>query len=272
MGDLGDPDVVDECMDAVDEVYHLGAAVNGTAEEFQRATITGTRNIVDSVVRHRVSKLIYMSSLSVLDLAAAKNGAVINESWPLEPRPLERGHYSNAKWAAEQIVRDAIETRGLRAAILRPGEVIAPGRPFLSGAAAIESGQFFLMFGDGSAPVPVTWMDDLMAAVEGAARTDHTAAQTFHVVSDSLTQDEIVRRYRAMTGSTKPVIRVPLQLLLAATGFGDIVARVFGRSSPLSSYRIRSAIGKRQFDCQSSRQLLGLNEAPSIAGVENLAC
>ena len=272
MGDLGDPDVVDECVHGVCEVYHLGAAVNGTAEDFQRATISGTRNIVDSAVRHRVSKLIYMSSLSVLNLAAAQDGAVVDETWPLEPRPMERGHYSNAKWAAEQLVRDAVKTRGLRAIILRPGEVIAPGRPFLSGAAAIESRRRFFMFGDGSAPVPVTWMDDLMAAVESVARADHFAGQSLHVVSDTLTQDEVVRRYCAVTGSHKPVIRIPLRLLFVATGVGGVLAQVLGRSSPLSSYRVRSAIGKRQFDCSMSRRFLGLNEPPVIAKVENLAC
>jgi UDP-glucose 4-epimerase len=67
-------------------------------------------------------KLIYMSSLSVIHAAAARNGRPIAEDWPLEPHPESRGLYSQTKLAAERLVTDAVRERKLRAVILRPGE------------------------------------------------------------------------------------------------------------------------------------------------------
>ena len=68
-GSLGQPDVVDRAVSGCDLVYHLGAAMKGGAAEFEQATTWGTRNVVDACLRHQVKRLVYVSSLSVLDHA-----------------------------------------------------------------------------------------------------------------------------------------------------------------------------------------------------------
>ena len=134
LGNLGNRDDVERAVEGTSEVFHLGATIEGWAEEFQCATNLGTRHIVDAVLCHQVPKLIYMSSLSVIHIAAARSGSKITENWPLEPHPESRGLYSQTKLEAERIVTDAVRDRKLGAIILRPGEVVGPERPFLSGA------------------------------------------------------------------------------------------------------------------------------------------
>src|SRR5262249_51737972 len=67
LGDLGDAAAVDAAVAGVRVVYHAGAAMRGPWPEHARGTVAGTRNVVDSVLRHRVARLVHVSSLSVLD-------------------------------------------------------------------------------------------------------------------------------------------------------------------------------------------------------------
>ena len=172
LGNLGSRDDVDRAVQGTTEVFHLGATIEGWAEDFQCATNLGTQHVVDSVLAHGVHKLIYMSSLSVIHAAASRTDSKIAEDWPLEPYPNSRGLYSQTKLEAERIVSDAVRQRNLRAVILRPGEVVGPDRPFLSGAVAVETGKRLVVLGNGRFTLPLIWVEDLVDAIVAAANSD----------------------------------------------------------------------------------------------------
>src|SRR5271168_1456186 len=79
LGDLGDPAAVDRAVAGTEIVYHVGAAMKGSAHDHERGTVCGTQNIVNSVLRHDVQRLVYISSLSCLHAAIARRGDVITE-------------------------------------------------------------------------------------------------------------------------------------------------------------------------------------------------
>ena len=257
LGNLGNSEDVDRAVRGVSEVFHLGATIDGWAEDFQCATVAGTQNVVDSVLHHGVQKLIYMSSLSVIHAAAAGNGAKIAEDWPLESYPESRGLYSQTKLEAEQIVAAAVRDCKLPAIILRPGEVVGPDRPFLSGAAAIEAGSRLVVMGNGRFTLPVIWVEDLADAIMAAAGSDLFDGMVLHLVDPAaLSQDEVAKYYLAATGKRKKIVHAPLALLYFAAFGADRVFRLLGRNAPLTPYRLRSAIGRREFDCSAAANAL----------------
>ena len=211
------------------------------------------QHIVDSALRHGVQKLIYMSSLSVIHAAAARNGTTITETWPLEPYPESRGLYSQTKLAAEQIVADAVRDRGLPAIILRPGEVVGPDRPFLSGAVAVETGKRLVVLGNGRFTLPLIWVEDLVDAILAAADSDlferNGAAFGGSDPTVAGRDCEVLPRRH---GKQKSVIHAPLSLLYFAAFGANAVFRLLGRNAPLTPYRLRSAIGSRDFDCTAA--------------------
>src|SRR5262249_8908713 len=125
--DLGDPRIVDHAVQGARTIYHVGAAMSGSPREFESGTVWGTRNVVDACLRHATQRLVYVSSLSVLDHAGRDPLVQIHESSPLEPYPERRGSYTQTKLTAENYVRDAMLERGLPAVVIRPGQIIGPG-------------------------------------------------------------------------------------------------------------------------------------------------
>jgi predicted dehydrogenase/nucleoside-diphosphate-sugar epimerase len=272
LGNLGNPQDVDRAVAGISELYHLGAAVEGWREDFQCATLAGTTNVVDSALRHGVKRLIYMSSLSVIHFAAA-NGEKIAEDWPLEPRAAARGLYSQTKLAAEGIVRDAVLQSGLRAIILRPGEVVGPDRPFLSGAVALETSKRLVVLGNGRHTLPLVWVDDLVDAVIAAGKSDQFDGSVLHLVDPAqISQDEIAQLYLRTTGREKKVVHAPYWLLWTAAAGASALFDLLGRTAPLTPYRLKSAVGSRNFECTKAANVLGWEPRLGVrAGLERMA-
>jgi len=258
LGNLGNPDDVDRAVQGASEVFHLGATIEGWAEDFQCATVVGTQNVVNSALAHDVEKLIYMSSLSVIHAAAARNGDKIAEDWPLEPFPEKRGLYSQTKLAAERIVSHAVLNRGLHAVILRPGEVMGPDKIFLSGAVGREAGGRVIVLGNGKSTIPLIWVEDLVDAILAAAQRSRLDGGAFNLVDpEQVTQDELAEHYLKAKGRRVRIFHVPLAALYPAAAVLDLGLQVLGRNAPITPYRLRSAIGSRDFDCAAAAEKLG---------------
>ena len=249
IGDLGDPEAVDRAVAGTKIVYHLGAAMSGSREDFERGTVVGTRNIIASMRQHHVQRLVYVSSLSVLHAAAAKPGVVMREDWPLEPRADERGAYTQTKLAAEQLVRQATD---LQAVILRPGQVFGPGAPVLTGAVARQIKGRYVILGDGQLVLPLVYVADVVDAILLAAKQE---AGLFHIVDTShITQEQLTRQ---VAGENATIVKIPLPVVTILALGVELLGKLLKRSVPLTRYRLKSALAPIAFDCSAAEKSLG---------------
>jgi len=266
LGDLGDPAAVDRAVAGTDIVYHLGAAMKGSAHDHERGTVCGTQNIVDSVLRHGVQRLVYVSSLSCLYAAAPDRGAVVTEDWPLEPFPTKRGAYTQAKTEAEKIVCDAVRHRHLRAVLLRPGRVFGPGMTILTTEVARRIGNFFVILGNGTHELPLVYVEDVVNAIVLAAENSEFDGSVFHIVDRTrITQNQLVGDYILKNGKTAKVIHLPVAILYTLAAGLEVLSKVLNRSAPLSIYRVRSALARLQFDCSRAEKEIGWQPRVGIA-------
>lgn len=266
LGDLGDPEAVDRAVSGISLIYHVGAAMSGSAHDFERGTVAGTRNVVESALKHKVARMVYVSSLSVLHAAAARRGGKIREDWPLEPHPSKRGAYSQTKLDAEKIVTEAARHRGLNAVILRPGQVFGPGAPVLTPAVARRAGKRLIMLGNGKVVLPLVYVEDVVDAILCAAQRDVAPGSIFHVVDDAeIDQNEFVRRFLASSNETLTVLRVPRVVVYALACGVQVLSALLGRNAPLSIYRVKSALAPISFNCSAVRDQLGWSP---VVGVE----
>jgi predicted dehydrogenase/nucleoside-diphosphate-sugar epimerase len=266
LGDLGDPAAVERAVAGTEIVYHVGAAMKGGPYEHERGTVCGTQNIVDSVLRHNVPRLVYISSLSCLHAAVVRRGDVITEDWPIEPFPTKRGAYTQAKTAAEKIVLDAVRDRHLRAVLLRPGRVFGPGMTLLTPEVARRIRNTLIVLGDGTRELPLVYVEDVIDAIALAAETSKSDGRVFHIVDRTrITQNQVVRDYISKNAKTAKVVHLPVATVYSLAMGIELLAKVLKRPAPLSRYRVKSALARMQFDCSRAENELGWRPRVGVA-------
>ena len=255
-GSLGQPDVVDHAVEGVEVVYHLGAAMKGGPAEFEQGTIWGTRNIIESCLRHGVKKLVYVSSLSVVDHAGHETGVAVTENTAYEPYPDRRGAYTQTKLRAEEMVLSAIKERGLRAVIVRPGQIFGPGAEHVTPNGVIGIAGRWLVAGNGSRLLPLVYRDDVVDALLLAEQSESAVGHLLNIVDPArVSQNDYLRHCSSVEGLR--VHRVPVWFLMVmATGI-EVLGELLKREVPLTRYRIRSLKPLSPFDVTRAKNLLG---------------
>jgi nucleoside-diphosphate-sugar epimerase len=228
--------------------------------------------VVSACVRHSEKRLVYVSSIIVLDHGGHKPGTSVDETYPLEPKPELRGFYTQAKLDAEYTVKQAIRDQGLQAVILRPGQIFGRGSEKFAPAGTIAIGGRWIVVGDGGERLPMVYIEDVVDALLLAAERENVSGSTFHIVDtiDDVTQNDYIEACRRVVGSKLRVRHVPGPLLMAAAVLASVVSRVTRINLPLSAYRLRSSRPLGPFDCRAAREVLGWT--PRIGARRGLEC
>ena len=257
-GDLGDPEAVDRAVAGVQTVYHVGAAMRGGKEEFERGTVWGTRNVIESCLRHKTARLVYVSSLTVLDQAGYPTGTPVTERARLEPFPERRGLYTQTKLTAENDVLEAVRSKGLPAVIVRPGQIFGPGAERVSPAGSIGLGGRWTVVGNGQHLLPLVYVDDVVDGLLAAAAAGPEAnGQVVHLVDPApITQNEFVARAQQSIPSLKAG-RMPRWFMMSVAHVIELLGGLLKREMPLSRYRVASLKPPYPFDVSAAGHTLG---------------
>lgn len=257
VGDLGDPRAVDHAVAGARTVYHVGAAMRGGQRAFEAGTVWGTRNVVDACLKHSVARLVYVSSLSVLDHAGRDPARTITEDSALEPHPDWRGAYTQTKLTAENLVRDAIRERNLPAVIVRPGQIFGPGAERVTPNGTIAIAGRWIAVGAPEQTLPLVYRDDVVDALLLAGQADAALGHVVNVVDpETTTQEDYLDRVRRHFGTDIRIVRVPTRVfMILATGV-EWLGKLLKRSVPLTPYRVRSLRPLANFDLTAARTLL----------------
>ena len=267
-GSLGQPEVVDGAMEGIELVYHVGAAMKGAPAEFEQGTIWGTRNVIEACLKHGVKRVVYVSSMSVLDHAGHPPGEPVVEESRLEPFPNRRGAYTQTKLEAERMVLQASKERGLPVVVIRPGQIFGPGAEKVPPSGVIGIAGRWIVAGRGSRKLPLIYRDDVVDGLVAAATRIEALGQVVNLVDTTpVDQNEYLRHHLAAAGKTR-VLRVPVFVLMIAAYLIELLGRILKRNVPLSRYRIRSLKPLYPFDVSRAGKVLGWK--PRVGALEGL--
>ena len=263
-GDLGDPAAVDRAVEGVDTVYHVGAAMKGGNFEYSAGTIWGTRNVIDACERHGVRRLVYVSSMSVLDHAGHRRGVPVNENSPLEPQAQNRGLYTQTKLEAENMVREAAAKGRIRVVILRPGQIYGPGAEKFPPSGTIGIAGRWLVVGSGNNQVPFVFVENVVDAMLLAAGADVPNGAIYQLVDpDGVTQKEYIDWVRRSGRPVRPSY-VPVWFFRTASIGVQLLGKILKRSVPLTPYRVKSITPVWPCDCTAAETQLGWKQRYSL--------
>ena len=263
IGNLGDPGAVSRAVQGAEIVIHAGAAMKGDWAEHRIGTVVGTQNIVDACKQHGVTQLVHISSLSVI--ARAGVAGLVTEDAKLEPRAEERGAYTRAKLEAER----SVAASGVPCVILRPGQIFGGGIPLITGAVARHARGRWLVLGDGKLELPLVYIDDVVDAIVQAIDKRLTHGEIIQLVDpEELTQRDVL----ALAGGGRPIVSVPRAVVLALGRLSELPLRALGRESPISRYRLESALAPLRFDGARAKRLLGWQPRVGVReGIKRIA-
>jgi nucleoside-diphosphate-sugar epimerase len=200
-GDLLSRDDCGRAAEGVSVILHLAAGMEKSfAGAYMNSALT-TRNLMDAFLEHgQPKRFVNVSSFAVFSNLKLKNGAMLDETCPLEDAPQERfDAYGFGKLKQEELVKEYGERYMLPYVIVRPGAVFGPGKRELSGRVGVDTFGFFIHLG-GSNQLPLTFVDNCAEAIVLAGLTRGIDGEVFNIVDDELlTSREFLRAYRNKT-------------------------------------------------------------------------
>jgi len=242
-GDVTDAESMIPAFEGINYVIHAAAGNRGTEEEILRATVNGTRNILDLCASNPIKKLVYISSCSVYGVAECATGQVVDESSLLESFPERRGLYSLAKLKAEMLVTAFMALNKAPTVCLRPGTIYGPrGENYTPLVGFSIGNKVFAVIGNGEMVLPLIYIDNLVEAILVAMTDAKSSGQVYNVVdSQQVYKKQYMETFIQKLYPQSWCLYVPLHLLSAVVGIQE---KLFGllRIKPLlTGYRLASS-------------------------------
>jgi len=259
LGDVADRSAVARAVAGQDAVVHLAAKVDVTGpwDEYARANIEGTRNVLATCAAAGVRRVVHVSSPSVAHAGAPLMGAGADPADPARAR----GNYSRSKAVAEQEAL-AADSAALAVLVVRPHLVWGPGDEQLVAriVARAESGRLPLI-GSGAALIDTTYVDNAAAALVAAVDVCGTVHGEALVVSNGEPRPvgDILRRLCSASGSPPPRGRIPVPAAwLAGAAVEGLWTATRRRSTPpLTRFLTEQLSTAHWFDQRRTRAALG---------------
>jgi len=160
IADVTQPETLAKLPREFDWVVHCVASRGGSAEDYRRIYLQGTRHLLEWLGPSLSKKFVYTSSTSVY---GQTDGSLVKETSPTEPVT----ETAKVLLETEQVLRDAFQQKKFPAVILRVAGIYGPERghgfkQFVKNEARIE--------GDGSRFLNMIHRDDVIGCTIAALR------------------------------------------------------------------------------------------------------
>ena len=203
-GSLNDSTLVEQALQGVDFVYHLGAMTRArTWEMLYEANVTSTINLMTAAATAKIPKVCIASSLAVV----GDTGEVLaDESTPCEPVSM----YGRSKLAMEHALADM----DLPMVIIRPPVVYGPrDRDLLTFFTAINRGLCVVPRRDPG--LSLVYVRDLVRGIIGAAESSRTTGEIYYVGSRRIISwGELKKSSESALGKKSRMIQIPRSLIM----------------------------------------------------------
>ena len=276
LGDIADPDVVDRAVAGCRIVFHAAAKVDpwGAYPPFHRINVVGTENVLASVRRHGVPKLVFTSTPSVVHRRGGLAG--VDES---EPYP-ERfdAAYPQTKAMAEMAVLAANDDT-LSTVALRPRLIWGPEDTNLVPQLVERAKSGRLRFvGGGENLVDTTYIDNaadahLLAANRLEPGSACAGRPYFISNGEPWPLKEFINGILGAAGLPPEARTVPLGLAVAAGAVFETMERFvpFSNGPPMTRFIARNFASAHWFDISAARRDLGYEPKITLTdGLEKL--
>jgi nucleoside-diphosphate-sugar epimerase len=273
-GDIADASAVREAARGCDAIVHTAAkaGVWGDYDEYRRANVVGTKNVLAACREHTIARLVYTSTPSVVHPGGDIEGG--DESLPYARHPSTA--YQATKIEAERLVLGA-QTSSLCVVALRPHLIWGPGDPHLIPRIVARGARGRIALPRGGAHlVDTVYVDNAAEAHRMALQAPALACAGrayFITNGEPRPLSNIVLGILRAAGIEAKVVSIPQPIAHAA---GALLEGAFklartSREPPLTRFVAEQLSTAHYFDIGAARRDLGWTPRISIdEGLERL--
>jgi len=177
-GNLLQIDSLKKAFTDIDLLLHNASVVDEWApyKYFYENNVQGTQNVLDTVLKSSISKIVYTSSADIYSYSSTE----ISEEHPRKPR----SRYHKSKIAAENLIDSYSELYGLKVTKIRPPGIIGPRNNYMAESVlnGISREQITLI---GSGEQIQSYVDprDVATCIRLALEHENASGETFNVKS-----------------------------------------------------------------------------------------
>jgi predicted dehydrogenase/nucleoside-diphosphate-sugar epimerase len=256
-----------EALEGADVVIHAAAETAGGFDAHERNSVMATRHLLHAMHRGGVSRLVLVSSLSVVRPPRVPWERQ-DESTPRPSDPAPLGAYTWGKVRQEEIIQREAAALGIATRIIRPGALIDPDAPSLPGLAGRRLfGNWHLGLGRPSLPIAVCEVEQCARAIAWCATHFDDAPPIVNLFDPSIATRGALASWARAHGWSGRIVWMPISMMATAisaarTGLALAHGQLPSRLAAWSILRCR------RFDDRLARALLdaidvGVAEGPA---------
>ena len=252
----------DQLCAGADVVFHLAAIVtiNGDPHGHVRnVNVSGTRNILNACVKHRISKLVHFSSIHAF--CTRPFDQPLNES-----RALASGKafpYEKSKAEAQRMVLDYVQKYQLNASIINPTGVLG-----IEDYLPSIKGKMLIDFYNGDIPMLMPggfdWVDNRdLARTAISAMHLGGAGECYLAGGKYYTLQELAQIISKVTRKRTPRLIAPVWLMKLFLPFIYLYGKITQTEPLYTDESLKSLIeGSSKIDCKKATEQLGHHPRP----------
>ena len=226
--------------------------------EYQRTNVDGAENVALVCEEKGINKIVFTSTVAVYGFAEPGT----DESGAINPF----NEYGRTKYEAEEKLRQWYAKGENSLIIVRPTVIFGEGNRgnVFNLLNQIASGKF-LMVGKGENKKSMAYIGNIVAFIETCVATNQKYGVYNYVDTPDLTMNDLVSQVRIkLKGKSGVGPRLPYWLGLVLGYTADLVAKLNGKSLPVSSIRVRKFASSTEF--KSAKASLDNFQAPISLG------
>lgn len=265
-GDLLDTAALDRFFSLPDDtdaiVIHAASIVTldpNPNETVRAVNVDGTRNIIERCLRHKVKKLVYVSSTSVIP--EPPKGQMIFETDHFDPDQVI-GYYAKTKAMATEAVMQAAREQGLDASVVYPSGIFGPndyGYGLITSCLKmVAEGRLRISIGGTFNSVDAR---DLAAGILACADKGQKG-ESYIMASQCYTFGQLMDAVSSEAGVKKYLFTVPLGLLRPFAGLGALYAKLTRKPAWFSRFTIYNLERNNDYCAQKAETELGFRCRP----------
>ena len=241
---LNDLTLLNNAFKNIDYVYHCAAKVtlaDSRIEKLMKSNVEGTANIVNTSIKHKIKKLVYVSSIAAI--GAEKNIITVDEdsSWNSDQNHTA---YAYSKYGAElEVWRGSQE--GLNVVIVNPGVILAGelwGRSTATLFRDVANGMRFYPTGSAA----VVTVEDVVNVLIKLMKSD-ILNERFIIVAKNISQKELLSKIATSIGIKPPNIPLKKWFLYSVFLFEKIFKLIGIRKNFLSIALIETLTSNQKY-------------------------